>query len=37
MRQLARRIEHKLTIDSGATSNFMSKELDFPKDGVSNK
>jgi hypothetical protein len=37
MRWLARRREHKLTIDSGATSNFVCKELDLPKDGVSNK
>jgi hypothetical protein len=35
MRWLARRREHKLTIDSGATSNFVCKELDLPKDGVS--
>jgi hypothetical protein len=31
MRRLARRREHKLTIDSGATSNFVCKELDFQK------
>jgi hypothetical protein len=37
MRRLARRREHKLTIDSGATSNIVCKELDLPKDGVSNK
>ncbi len=37
MRQLARRREHKLTIDSGATFNFVCAELDLPKDGVSNK
>jgi hypothetical protein len=37
MRRLARRKEHKLTIDSGAISNFVCKELDLPKDGVSNK
>jgi hypothetical protein len=37
MRRLARRREHKLTIDSGATSNFVCKELGLPKDGVSNK
>ncbi len=37
MRQLATRREHKLTIDNVATSNFMCKELDLPKDGVSNK
>ncbi len=37
MRRLAKRREHKLTIDSGATSNFVCKELDLPKDGVSNK
>jgi hypothetical protein len=34
---LARRREHKITINSGATSNFMSKELDLPKDRVSKK
>jgi hypothetical protein len=37
MRWLARRREHKLTINSGATSNFVCEELDLPKDGVSNK
>jgi hypothetical protein len=37
MRQLARRREHKLTINSGATSNFVFKELDLPNDRVSNK
>ncbi len=37
MRRLARRRGHKLTINSGATSNFVYKELDLPKDGVSNK
>ncbi len=37
MRQLARKREHKLNIDSGAISNFVCKELDLPKDGVSNK
>ncbi len=37
MRWLARRREHKLTMDSGATSNFVCKELGSPKDGVSNK
>jgi hypothetical protein len=37
MRQLVRRREHKLTIDSGATSNFVCIELGLPKDGVSNK
>ena len=36
MRWLARRREHKLTSNSGATSNFVCKELDLPKDGVSN-
>jgi hypothetical protein len=35
--RLTRRKEHKLTIDSGATSNFMCKELGLPKDRVSNK
>ncbi len=37
MRQLARRRKHKLITDSGETSNFVYKELDLPKDGVSNK
>jgi hypothetical protein len=37
MRQLAKRREHKFTIDSDATSNFVCKELGLPKDGVSNK
>ncbi len=37
MRWLARRREHKLTIDSSATSNFLCEELGLPKDGVSNK
>jgi hypothetical protein len=37
MRWLARRREHKLTIDSSATSNFVCKELGLPKDRVSNK
>jgi hypothetical protein len=37
MRWLTRRREHKLTIDSGAISNFVCKELGLPKDGLSNK
>jgi hypothetical protein len=37
MRRLSRRREHKLTIDSSATYNFVCKELGLPKDGVSNK
>jgi hypothetical protein len=37
MRWLARRREHKLTIDSSASSNFVYKELGLPNDGVSNK
>jgi hypothetical protein len=36
MRWLAGRREHKLTSNPGATSNFVCKELDLPKDGVSN-
>ncbi len=36
MRWLARRREHKLTSNSDATSNFVCKELDLSKDGVSN-
>ncbi len=37
MRWLASRRDDKLTINSGATSNFVCKKLDLPKDGVSNK
>jgi hypothetical protein len=37
MRRLARKREHKLTKDSGATSNFVCRELNLPKDGISNK
>ncbi len=37
MRRLARRREHILTVDSSATSNFVCKELDLLKDGISNK
>jgi hypothetical protein len=36
MRWLAGRREHKLTSNPSATSNFVCKELDLPKDGVSN-
>ncbi len=36
-RQIARRREHKIIIDSGATSHFMSKELNLPTEGASNK
>jgi hypothetical protein len=37
MRRLARRREHKLTINSSATLNIVCKELDLQKDGVTNK
>jgi hypothetical protein len=37
MRQLARRREHNIIINSDATSHLMSKDLDLPTDGVSNK
>jgi hypothetical protein len=37
MRQLARRREHKIIINSGATSHFMSEDLNLPSDGLSNK
>ena len=37
MRRIERRREHKIIIDSGATSHFMSKEFNFPSEGTSNK
>ncbi len=36
-RQIARQQEHKIIIDSGAISHFMSKELNLPTEGASNK
>ncbi len=36
-RRIARRREHRIIIDSGATSHFMSKELDLPTEAASNK
>jgi hypothetical protein len=36
-RRLARRIEKRMIIDSGATSHFCSEEMDLPKEGESNK
>ena len=36
-RRLARRIEKRMVIDSGATSHFCSEEMDLPKEGESNK
>ncbi len=36
-RRLARRIEKRLVIDSGATSHFCSEEMDLPEEGESNK
>ncbi len=36
-RRIARRQEHKIIIDSGATSHFMSEDLNLPTEGASNK
>ena len=36
-RRLARRIEKRMVIDSGATTHFCSEEMDLPKEGKSNK
>ena len=36
-RRIARQREHKIIIDSCATSHFMSEELDLPTEGTSNK
>jgi len=36
-RRLARRIEKRMVIDSGATTHFCSEEMDLPKEGESNK
>jgi hypothetical protein len=37
MRRIARRREKKIIIDSGATSHFMTEDLNLPTKGVSNK
>ncbi len=37
MRRTARRRQHKIIIDSGATSHFMSEDLHLPTEGSSNK
>ena len=36
-RRMARRIEKRMIIDSGATSHFCNEEMDLPKEGESNK
>jgi hypothetical protein len=36
-RRVARRRQHKIIIDSGATSHFMSEDLNLPTEGTSNK
>jgi len=36
-RQIARRQQHKIIIDSGATSHFMSEDLHLPTEEASNK
>jgi hypothetical protein len=36
-RRLARRIEKRMVIDSGATTHFCSEEMDLPEEGQSNK
>jgi len=36
-RRLARRIEKRMVIDSGATTHVCSEEMDLPKEGESNK
>jgi hypothetical protein len=37
MRQIARRKQQQIIIDSGATSHFMSKDLNLPTEGASYK
>jgi hypothetical protein len=37
MRRIARRQEKKIIIDSGATSHFMTEDLNLPTEGASNK
>ena len=37
MRRIARRREKKIIIDSGATSHFMTEDLNLPTEGASNK
>ena len=36
-RRIARQREHKIIIDSGEISHFMSKDLNLPTGGASNK
>ncbi len=36
-RRVARRLQHRIIINSGATSHFMSEDLDLPTEGTSNK
>ena len=36
-RRIARQQEHKIIIDSGATSHFISKDLNLPTEDASNK
>ncbi len=36
-RRVARRRQHGIIINSGATSHFMSEDLDLPTEGTSNK
>ncbi len=36
-RRLARRIEKRMVIDSGATTHFCSEEMNLPEEGESNK
>ena len=36
-RRVAKRQQHRIIIDSGATSHFMSEDLDLPTEGTSNK
>ena len=37
MRRIARRREQRIIIDSGATSHYMTEDLNLPIEGVSNK
>ena len=36
-RQIIRQRQHKIIIDYGATSHFMSEDLNLPREGPSNK
>jgi hypothetical protein len=36
-RRIARRREHRIIINSGETSHFMSEDLQLPTEGTSNK